>query len=228
MINRIINNDCLSILDLIESESVDMILTDPPYFKDFQSNSRKEKFEKIDMDIKNKDNMMYVAKCILQMHRILKDNSSAYIFCDWESIDFFKPVFESCFALKNIIIWRKNNWGMGDLKGAYAHQYEMILYGHKGRDLLRRDRFRDVIDFDRVNNQKQIHPNEKPVDLLEFLILNSSDENDIIFDGFAGSGSTCVAAKNTNRNFIGVESKEEYYNIAVNRINNTAYQMRFA
>ena len=74
--------------------------------------------------------------------------------------------------------------------------------------------------FDKTGNK--YHPTEKPVDFMELLVRNSSCEGDIILDPFMGSGSTGVACLNTNRNFIGIELDEEYFNIAQNRIEEAA------
>lgn len=71
---------------------------------------------------------------------------------------------------------------------------------------------------------KSLHPTQKPVDLLEYLIKTYTNENDIVLDSCAGSGSTGVACANTNRRFIGIELPEHYYNIASNRISK-AYQL---
>jgi site-specific DNA-methyltransferase (adenine-specific) len=76
----------------------------------------------------------------------------------------------------------------------------------------------DVFFADKTRNQN--HPTEKPVDLLETFICNSTDENAVVFDGFMGSGSTGVACVNLKRNFIGIEIEEEYFKIAEERINN--------
>ena len=151
---------------------------------------------------------------------MLKDNTAVYCFCSWHNIDKFKVTFEKYFKLKNIIVWVKNNHGSGDLKAGYAPKHEFILYGNKGRRIFNCKRMEDVILANKTKNK--YHPTEKPVDLLEMFINNSSNQNDIIFDGFMGSGSTGVAALNLNRNFIGMELDENYFNIAKNRIESIA------
>ena len=77
-------------------------------------------------------------------------------------------------------------------------------------------RYADIIKASRTGNKN--HPTEKPVDLLETFIKNSSDENAVVFDGFMGSGSTGVACVNTNRRFIGIELDDGYFEIAKKRI----------
>mgnify|MGYP003091688322 FL=1 len=117
-----------------------------------------------------------------------------------------------------MIIWVKNNWTAGDLKAQFGKQYEIIFLVNKGRCLFNGKRITDVWYFDRVSGNKQVHQNQKPVDLLEQCILKHSNENDIVLDPFMGSGSTGVAGLRLNRNFIGIEIDEKYYQIAKERI----------
>lgn len=142
-----------------------------------------------------------------------------YIFCNCDRVDFFKQKLELAnFNIKNMIVWVKNNWTAGDLKAQFGKQYEIIFLVNKGRKLFNGKRITDVWYFNRVVNKNQLHQNQKPVDLLEQCVEKHSKENDIIFDGFMGSGSTGVACVNTNRNFIGIELDEKYFNIAKQRI----------
>ena len=216
---KLYQGDCLEIMGGIKDKSVDLIVTDPPYLMDYQSNRRKkeDRFDKIKND---KENYMLIQDYLEECHRIMKDNTAIYCFCSWHNIDFFKNEFEKHFKLKNILVWNKNNHGTGDLKGSYAPKHEFILFGHKGRTLLREKRIADVIDCPKISSNKLTHPTEKPQDLLEIFIKQSSDVGSIIFDGFMGTGSCGIAAKKLNRNFIGIELDEKYFNIAKNRLEN--------
>ena len=216
---KLYQGDCLEIMGGIKDKSVDLIVTDPPYLMDYQSNRRKkeDRFDKIKND---KGNYMLIQDYLEECHRIMKDNTAIYCFCSWHNIDFFKNEFEKRFKLKNILVWNKNNHGTGDLKGSYAPKHEFILFGHKGRTLLREKRIADVIDCPKISSNKLTHPTEKPQDLLEIFIKQSSDVGSIIFDGFMGTGSCGIAAKKLNRNFIGIELDEKYFNIAKNRLEN--------
>ena len=216
---KLYQGDCLEIMGGIKDKSVDLIVTDPPYLMDYQSNRRKkeDRFDKIKND---KGNYMLIQDYLEECHRIMKDNTAIYCFCSWHNIGFFKNEFEKHFKLKNILVWNKNNHGTGDLKGSYAPKHEFILFGHKGRTLLREKRIADVIDCPKISSNKLTHPTEKPQDLLEIFIKQSSDEGSIIFDGFMGTGSCGIAAKKLNRNFIGIELDEKYFNIAKNRLEN--------
>ena len=204
--------DCLELMKNIPDGSVDLVLTDPPYGMAFKSNYRKEKYN----EIQNDKSLEWLERYISECYRVLKNNSAIYCFCSWHNVDVFKQTIEKKFKIKNILIWEKNNTSMGDLKASYAPKYEMIIFAHKGRKLLNGFRYADIIKANRTGNK--LHPTEKPVDLLELFIKNSSDENAVVFDGFMGSGSCGVACVNTNRRFIGIELDEGYFNIAKKRI----------
>ena len=80
----------------------------------------------------------------------------------------------------------------------------------------------NVLEYAKDSNSKRLHPTQKPVELLKDLIQTYSNEEDIVLDFTMGSGSTGVACKETNRNFIGIELDEKYFNIAKQRIDTTS------
>lgn len=214
---KLVHGDCLEVMKNIPDNSIDLIVTDPPYLINYSSkwnlkgNSGKPITGDNDYDL--------IEKSIKEMYRVLKSNSAAYIFCSPKRIDYFmKCCLDVGFIIKNSIIWVKNNWTSGDLKGAYGQQYEIIILLNKGRRYFNGKRLSDVWFFDRVAFQHQFHPNEKPVKLLEQCILKHSDEGNIILDPFMGSGSTGIACLNTNRRFIGIEKNAKYYEIAIQRV----------
>lgn len=209
--------DCVEGMKQIPNEYIDLIVTDPPYMTNYKSN-RRVKNEKFDHIQNDKNSNELISEFLAEAHRVLKNNTAIYMFCSWHHIDFFKQEFEKYFTLKNLIVWNKNNHGSGDLKGAYAPKHELILYGHKGRSLFREKRIPDVIDCAKIPSLKLTHPTEKPIDLLDIFIRNSSDKGDIILDGFAGTGATCISATNNERQYIGFELDTNYYEIAQNRI----------
>jgi len=208
--------DCLEVMKDIPDGSVDMVLTDPPYGINYQSNRRTvtEKFDKINND----ESLSWLDGFVDDCCRVMRPDSAAYVFCSWHKIDVFKQAFEQKFKLKNVIVWVKNNHGSGDLKASYAPKHEFVLYMHKGRSLFRKGRTPDVVNVDKVPASKMIHPTEKPILLLEKFIGNNSDNGDTIFDPFMGSGTTGVAAKQLGRDFIGIEQDSDYFAIAEKRI----------
>ena len=108
--------------------------------------------------------------------------------------------------------------GLGDLKHSLSTDYEIAIVCHKGKCPIRGKRDGSVWQVAKVNPNKMQHPTQKPTELFERLIEKFSDECDIVFDGFMGSGTTAIACINTNRNYIGFELDKQYYDIANQRI----------
>ena len=215
----LINGDCLEEMMKLADDGVkvDMILTDPPYLMNYKTGRRKDKTHDFCKPIANDTNFELIKDIMPLLFELLNQGGAIYMFCNANHIDYFKQQIEQHFTLKNILIWVKNNWSAGDLKGAYAKQTEFILYAVKGRHILNGARDTDTLYYNRVVGNMQLHQNQKPVDLCKYLINKSSNENDVVLDCFMGSGSTGVACLQTNRNFIGIELEEKYYNIAKKR-----------
>ena len=209
---KLINGDCLEEMKNIKDGSIDCILTDPPYGMSYVSNYRKNKYSPIIGD----SNLTWLDEFVNVSYKVLKENRGIFVFCSWHNVDVFKKAIEKKFKIKNILVWEKNNTGMGDLKGAFAAKYELCIFATKGRVILKGKREPDIIKFKRTNNK--LHPTQKPIDMLEYLLSKSTDDKSIVLDCFMGSGSTGVAAVNTNRNFIGIELDKNYFEIAQQRI----------
>ena len=210
---KLIHGDCLEVMKNIPDNSIDLIVTDPPYLINYKSNWCMSK------QILGDSEYDLIKNSIKEMYRVLKNNSAAYIFCSPKKVDYFIRYCQSAgFVIKNSIVWVKNNWTSGDLKAQYGQQHEIILLLNKGRKYINGKRLTDVWFFDRVAFQNQYHQNEKPVKLLEQCIIKHSDEGDIILDPFMGSASTGIACFNTGRQFIGIEKDAKYYEIAMQRM----------
>jgi site-specific DNA-methyltransferase (adenine-specific) len=211
-LNKVYQGDCLEVMKDIEDKSIDMILTDPPYGMSFQSNHRKEQYAEITGD----SSLDWLEEFVSQSYRVAKDNTAHYIFCSFHNIDIFKQAFENKFKIKNILVWEKNNTSMGDLKGDFAPKVEFILFIHKGRRLINGKRDPNIFRFSRTGNN--LHPTEKPVDMFEYLLSKFSNQEELVLDPFAGSGTTGVACKNLNRNFILIEQDEKHCDIIQSRV----------
>lgn len=209
----LIKGDCFILNNEIPDESIDLIVTDPPYGMSFQSGRRKNKHN----EIENDDNLDWLPNWFNQQFRVLKSDSHAYVFCSFHFIDKFKLSAEkSGFTVKNILIWHKNNHGSGDLTGDYAPQYEFILFLTKGRKQLNNGRHSNIIKCAKTGNEH--HPTEKPVNLMQFLIEKSSNRGDLVLDNFFGSGATAIACHNTGRRFMGHEIDKERFDSAQKRV----------
>lgn len=211
-LNTIYNMDCLEGMKMIPDNSIDCVITDPPYGINFVSGRRKEKYSPIENDT----NISFLDDFFQMCYKCLKDNTHIYVFCSWHNVDIFKQTFEKYFKLKNILVWEKNNISMGDLYGSYAPKHEFILFGHKGRRLRNGKRLPDIIKANKTGNK--LHPTQKPTDLLEVFIEQSTNKGQVVLDAFMGSGSTAIACLNTDRNFVGFEIDQDYYKVATDRI----------
>ena len=220
LINKIHNADCLEFMKQLPDKSIDLVLTDPPYGMCFQSNYRNIRYD----FIPNDNNLDWLNDWLKQIDRIKKDNSHLYIFCSWHNVDIFKKQIELFFDIKNILIWHKNNTGMGDLINDYAPQYEFILYCNPNNKQLNLGRDSNILKFARTNNE--LHPTQKPIELFEYLINKSSNENDLVLDCFSGSGTTAIACSELKRNFICIEKDKQYYEASCQRLENYNKQLK--
>lgn len=225
--NNLIHDDCLNVMKNMKDNCIDLIVTDPPYGINYQNNRRNKSGKVITENgilNDNKDNEQFLLLVLKECFRILKDGRHIYWFGRYDSISKQIPLLENVgFKVKNQLIWVKNNHGTGDLNYSYAPKYECILYAIKVTDkkTVKRKLFKigdttrhnDILIFDRINRNKMIHDHQKPTELLSFLIEKSSLENEIVFDPFAGSGSTLYAADNLNRKYIGCEMDTNIYKL---------------
>lgn len=212
MEKKVIQGDCLEIMKDIEDNSIDMILTDPPYGISYQSNFRKDKFNKIENDD------VVSLEFIDEAYRVLKDGGAMYLFTRWDVYGEWYNKINEQFKIKNCIVWHKRGGGLGDLKGAYMFNHEFCIYAVKGRHILNNKRISDVWEIKKDAPSTYEHPTQKPVELFQNIIKKSSNEGDIVLDMFAGSGTTGVACKNLNRNYILIEKEQEYIDIINKRL----------
>jgi len=199
--------------------SVDLVVTDPPYGMKFQSNRRKE----LHKSIQNDDNLDWLGGWCKELKRVCKDEAHLYVFCSWHNVDLFKQELGAYFQIKNILIWEKNNHGSGDLLGDYAPKYEMIIFCSNGTKKLNGGRDANILKSAKTGNDN--HPTEKPVNLISYLIEKSSNKGDLVLDTFAGSFSTAQACKQKQRNWICFEIEPDYCKTAKNLLNDVSVSL---
>lgn len=203
MLNRIVECDSIKQLNEIPDESVDLILTDPPY----PINKQTANFEFTKVKIRD---------YIDNLYRVLKSGKHAYIMVNNKWLyDFEEAVIEAGFKYNSRLIWEKN---IGIRNGIYFRQNaEFILFLSKGEP----EAFRTQLDL--VNYHKhtknEFHATEKPVELFEKLLLASSAENDLVLEPFSGSGTTPVSATKHSRQFIALERSSLYVRVSNARTN---------
>lgn len=212
--NTVIHEDSLTVLREVESESVDAIITDPPYGIDYHTKGT-------GASIKN-DKSPFIW-FLYDAFRVLKSGESGrgslVCFTRWDVEQTFIDAMKLAgFQVKSEVIWDKVLHGMGDCRAQFAPSHENIIFAVKGKFSFPGHRPKDLVTFQKVNGSQMVHPTEKPVGLLANLITSVTKPGDLILDPFAGSGSTLVAAKKTGRRFIGVELDGSFYQIARRRV----------
>ena len=208
------------VIHLMNSQEADMLLTDPPYNVDYEGKTSEA------LKIEN-DNMSetefynFLLDSFKNMFDSIKYGGSAYVFhADTEGLN-FRNAFKSCgFKLAQCLVWVKNTFVMG--RQDYQWRHEPILYGWKpgaGHYFVDNRKQSTVLEFDKPSRNAE-HPTMKPVDLLVYLIKNSSKENDLILDLFGGSGSTLIAAEQTQRRCYTMELDPKYCDVIIKRWEN--------
>lgn len=224
--------DCLEIMKNIPDKSIDLVVTDCPYHivtggctniprKDesndafnyrntfTQANAKTGKlFDNNDIEFKD---------WLPDIYRVLKDNTHCYIMINARNLKDLQTEAEKVgFKFQNILIWNKGNTTPNRY---YLNAYEMILMLRKGNARnINNMGCKNIIDVKNIKAGEKQHPTEKPVELNKILIENSSNENDTILDPFMGVCGCGLACKELNRNFIGIELDEKYFEIAKRRI----------
>lgn len=202
---------------LMNDKLADFILTDPPYNVDYEGKT-------VDaLKIEN-DNMSetefynFLLDAFRNMFEKIKYGGSIYVFhADTEGLN-FRNAFKSVgFKLAQCLVWVKNTFVMG--RQDYQWRHEPILYGWKegaGHYFIDDRKQSTVLEFDKPTRNAE-HPTMKPIDLLVYLIKNSSKENDLILDLFGGSGSTLIAAEQVKRCCYTMELDPKYCDVIVKR-----------
>jgi len=195
--NKIIHGDCLKVMKDFPNNSVDLIITDPPYGDNIGYGWNNK-------TIKNNENPLINCSALVQCYRVLRRNRSLYLFTNWKHYPFLTEFIlrYTKFKIRHLIVWKKHNFGLG---WAFRHQYELILVLEKGKPKYNLKNFSDVQTCSHINHNKTNHPHEKPIDLIQKMIEHSSSKGQLILDPFAGSGTICRASKIMERKWIGVE-----------------------
>lgn len=214
-------DDGLNVLKTLPDKSIDLIVVDPPY--DIHIDGGGEHLDKSFADLRKYTDITEGYDIIgfgTEFMRVMK-TPNIYIWCSKKQIiphlDFYVKQCECAF---DIISWHKSN-----AQPLYSNKYmtdtEYCLYFHIGN--CAPQNYEDArtwytTPLNTVERKEYGHPTIKPVPIIERFIRNSSKEGDLVLDCFMGSGTTGVACKNLNRDFIGVELSPEYFELAKTRI----------
>lgn len=211
-INKIYNEDCLKTLNRMNDNSIDCVITDPPYSGLMSKSRSGGRFDQSEHHIEFDDMserafLLFIKPIFRELYRVMKLGSHLYCFTDWKQLRNMADCLElASLKIVNIICWDKGHFGTG---AGYRSQSEYLLVFSKGLpNVFNLRNVGNVIKCSRVKNS--IHPHQKPTELLKILVENSTQKGDLIYDPFSGSGSTLFTSKNLERNFIGSELSKEY------------------
>ncbi|MBR5865718.1 MAG: site-specific DNA-methyltransferase [Alistipes sp.] len=226
-LNYIDNCDCLEGLREVPDNSVDLIVTDPPYFLSMghagsSTNARGGTSEQLNTNRCFNDLAIctpFYKQLFAEYKRVLKDDGSFYFFTDWRGYAYYFPLLNAELPVRNMLVWDKKS-GPGSFYG-FAH--ELIIFGtYKpknkagcGTNVWRMSGFNSGA---KSTNGDKVHPTQKPWEVIAKAIEDSTEPGAVVLDTFMGSGTTAVACLRTGRNYIGFELDEKYHAIAEQRI----------
>jgi len=222
---KLYQGDCIkNIQSLIkDGVKVDLILTDPPYNISKKNNFHTMGQRGIDFGEWDKGFDLYL--WIDSAVQLLNKNGSMIIFNDWKNLGNIARYAETLgMEIKDLFRWEKDNPIPRNRDRRYITDFEMAVWLTKKKGKWTFNRHSDTYERPLFKaplvggKEKTIHPTQKPISLMEHLLKIHSNEGDIILDPFMGSGSTGVACQNLDRNFIGIELDETYFNVAKERI----------
>ena len=224
--------DCLNLLKSIPDKSIDLVITDPPYLKTKNNGYHSKEYRgggAFGVDKRDYHNQLndtdllngFDFNVLDELVRIMK-KVNIYIFCSKELL---KPLINYFTEIKNVNIdlltWHKTN-PVPTCNNKYLSDTEYILFfrenGVKIYGTYATKKKYYVTPTNKEDKKLYEHPTIKPLEIIKNLIINSSQENDVILDPFLGSGTTAVACVQTKRHYIGFELNENYFNIACKRL----------
>ena len=220
-LNKIYNEDFLT--NKLPNESIDLCITDPPYKIISRGSVGKGVIQRPKGVLTRNDGLLFdhceikIDKWIPEIYRVLKQNTHCYIFTNVLNLHEMLDVSKKAgFKLHNLLVWEKNNCTPSQF---YMKNCEYVLFLRKGKAKWINDigGSKTVHEFKNIIGKK-VHPTEKPLELINFYLKNSSQEGDIVLDPFCGSGPVLVSAKENKRSYIGYEIDPIYSDIAEKRI----------
>lgn len=237
---KLINDDIFEATKYMQEKTFDMIFADPPYFLSSDgitcsggkmvSVNKGEWDKKVSLQDKHEFNRKWIKEC----YRLLKDEGTIWISGTLHNIySIGMALEEEGFKIINNITWQKTNPPPNLACKTFTHSTETVLWARKD---LKKVKYKfNYKLMKELNNNKQMkdvwttsltkpsekkfgkHPTQKPLELLEKIILASTNEKDLILDPFSGSGTTGIAAKRLNRNYVGIDKEKEYLDISIKR-----------
>ena len=204
--NTILHNDCIKVMRSLPANSIDFILTDPPYLVSYTDRTGRS--------IQNDNEADWLKPAFEECYRVLKQDSLMVAFYSWTQIDkFFDAWRNAGFRIVGHIVFRKQYTSKARF---LKYQHELAYLLAKGNPMIPKQTIADIIDVPYTGNK--LHPTQKPVAALKPLIETFTQANDLVLDPFCGSGSTLLAAKILKRRYLGIELDEQYHGAALKRL----------
>lgn len=222
-------DDCFEYLNTIEDESVDLVLTDPPYTISRKTNfslgvsTYKEgyKYSLLNKEFGEWDKKVIDLSTVCnEFYRVLRDGGTAIIWYDlWKITNLHTEMTNAGFSYIRLIIWQKTITMPVNSKVNYlTNSREIAVLGVKGKNATFNSEYdKGIYEYPLVGRGRH-HPTQKPLLLFRDLIRKHSNEGDLVIDPFLGSGTTAVAANIENRRFKGCEKDEKWVKISKKRI----------
>jgi site-specific DNA-methyltransferase (adenine-specific) len=229
-INDVVVGDCLNLMANLPNESIGAIVTDPPYSSGGRQNAQKRKsFTKLegarqDPTVWTKDEWVqgdsmgadsfcwFMREVAIESFRVCRNSAHAYVFIDWRNLNLVTQAWESSgWQWRSLIVWSKKRLGMGSF---WRSTHELVPVFTKGQpDPMPHGSFYNVIECAPPSDKE--HPTMKPLEVISQLV---SATTGVVLDPFCGAGTTCLAAKNLNRPFIGMDIDPKWVAIAKRRL----------
>lgn len=213
MYNKIINNDCIQVMQTMSENSVDFTLTDIPYDVVNRSSNGLRNLDKGKADVLTFD----LGEFLDHVYRVTKN--SLVIFCSKEQFSEIYDFFVNKKGTVRPVIWEKSNPSPMNGQYIYLSGVEMAVWFKKSGAKTFNAHCKNTV-FKHPSGRSRLHPTEKNHALLKELILDNSNESDVVFDPCAGSASHLLVASQLNRKYYGIELDKHYFDIAQERLNN--------
>jgi DNA modification methylase len=234
-LNKIICGDCLAVLSKLPDNSIDLIVTDPPYYNQGTcptykyGNRKKVVTDQGEWDhFENEgEYLKFMRRVIKELCRVLKKNGSLYIFISDRYISYIRAYLraEPNMSYASSIVWAKTNAPPRLIyKAGFISSKEMFCFAYKGDNPVfhKPKLFKELLDVwfypQTPKGERVGHPTQKPLSIIQKIVKCSSNPGDLVLDCFFGSGTVAVACRMLGRNFIGLEISPEYCQIARKRL----------
>jgi DNA modification methylase len=218
---ELIHGDCNEVMKEMADESIDAIVTDPPYgLADGEADRTIERGKRVE-EFGEEWDKEFPTEWLEQAHRVLKPGCACVSFCDTKRVGIlWRAMQKYGFNPLQVLFWHKTNSSMNFRKN-YRSCVETAVFARKAGKIAHWNGggvTENFVEGPRINPNIKIHPTEKPVYVLQWILRLVTDKDSVVLDPFAGSCSTAIACLNLGCKFIGIEMEKEYVSKAWKRI----------